>query len=71
EALLQQGFRQEAAQMQREIDSLKGDMNKQEPSQRSTVSKVMDGVGTAAALLLPGFVPKVAGIGLSWLSKLF
>ncbi|KAK7159589.1 hypothetical protein R3I94_005819 [Phoxinus phoxinus] len=71
ETLLQQGFREEAARMQSEIDSLKADMNKQETSQPSTMSKVLDGVGTAATFLLPGFVPKVAGIGLSWLSKLF
>ncbi|XP_052403553.1 guanylate-binding protein 1 isoform X2 [Carassius gibelio] len=71
EALLQQGFQQEAARMQREIDSLKSDMNKQETSQPSTVSKVMDGIGTAATFLLPGFIPKLAGIGLSMFSKLF
>ncbi|XP_050980226.1 guanylate-binding protein 1 isoform X1 [Labeo rohita] len=71
EALLEQGFQQEAARMQREIDSLKGDMNKQETSQRSTTSKVLDCVGTAASLLLPGFVPKAIGFGVSLLSKLF
>ncbi|KAK7163478.1 hypothetical protein R3I93_007515 [Phoxinus phoxinus] len=71
ETLIKQGFREEAARMQSEIDSLKADMNKQETSQPSTMSKVLDGVGTAATFLLPGFVPKVAGIGLSWLSKLF
>ncbi|XP_016343808.1 guanylate-binding protein 1-like [Sinocyclocheilus anshuiensis] len=71
EALLQQGFQQEAARMQREVDSLKGDMNKQETSQRSTLSKVVDGIGTAATFLLPGFVPKAVGFGLSLLSKLF
>lgn len=71
ETLLQQGFQREAARMQSEIDSLKADMNKQETSQPSTVSKVLDGIGTAAALFLPGFIPKAAGIGLSWLSKRF
>ncbi|KAG1934977.1 guanylate-binding protein 1 isoform X1 [Pimephales promelas] len=71
EILLQQGFQQDAARMQREIDSLKADMNKQETSQPSTMSKVLDGIGTAAALFLPGFIPKAAGIGLSWLSKRF
>ncbi|XP_073705733.1 guanylate-binding protein 2 [Garra rufa] len=71
EALLQQGFQEEAARMQREIDSLKGDMNKQETSQRSTVSQVVDGIGTAASLFLPGFVPKLAGFGLSLISRLF
>ncbi|XP_058604645.1 guanylate-binding protein 1-like [Onychostoma macrolepis] len=71
EALLQQGFQQEADRMQREIDSLKTDMNKQETSQPSTASKVLDGIGTAATLFLPGFVPKLAGIGLSLFSKLF
>ncbi len=71
EALLQQGFQQEADRMQREIDSLKTDMNKQETSQPSTMSKVLDGIGTAATFFLPGFVPKLAGVGLSLFSKLF
>ncbi|XP_043076971.1 guanylate-binding protein 1 [Puntigrus tetrazona] len=71
EALLQQGFQQEAAQMKSEIDRLKSDMNKQETSQPSTISKVLDGIGTAATLFLPGFVPKLAGFGLSLVSKLF
>ncbi|XP_077078035.1 guanylate-binding protein 3 isoform X1 [Siphateles boraxobius] len=71
ETLLQQGFQQDAARMQSEIESLKADMNKQETSQPSTTSKILDGIGTAATLFLPGFVPKVAGFGLSLLSKLF
>ncbi|XP_048066573.1 guanylate-binding protein 1-like [Megalobrama amblycephala] len=71
ETLLQQGFQKEAARMQSEIDSLKADMNKEEMSQPSTTSKVLDVVGTAATLFLPGFVPKLAGFGLSLLSKLF
>ncbi|KAK9979972.1 hypothetical protein ABG768_013374 [Culter alburnus] len=71
ETLLQQGFQKEAARMQSEIDSLKADMNKEETSQPSTTSKVLDVVGTAATLFLPGFIPKVAGFGLSLLSKLF
>ncbi|ROJ35278.1 Guanylate-binding protein 1 [Anabarilius grahami] len=71
ETLLEQGFQKEAARMQSEIDSLKADMNKQETSQPSTTSKVLDVVGTAATLFLPGFIPKVAGFGLSLLSKLF
>ncbi|XP_067217981.1 guanylate-binding protein 1-like [Chanodichthys erythropterus] len=71
ETLIEQGFQKEAARMQREIDSLKADMNKQETSQPSTMSKVVDGIGTAATLFLPGFIPKAAGVALSWLSKLF
>ncbi|XP_067308592.1 guanylate-binding protein 1-like [Pseudorasbora parva] len=71
ETLLQQGFQKEAARMQSEIDSLKTDMNKQEESQPSTISQVLDGIGTAATWVLPGFIPKVAGFGLSMLSKLF
>ncbi len=69
EALLQQGFQQEAARMRSEIDSLKSDMNKQETSQPSTVSMILNGIGTAATFFLPGFVPKLAGVGLSLLSK--
>ncbi|XP_058613771.1 guanylate-binding protein 1-like [Onychostoma macrolepis] len=71
EALLQQGFQQEAARMQSEIDSLKTDMNKRETSQPSTVSTILDGIGTAATFFLPGFIPKLAGVGLSLLSKRF
>ncbi|XP_018972065.1 guanylate-binding protein 1-like [Cyprinus carpio] len=71
EALLQQDFQQEAARMQREIENLEADMNKQETSQQSTLSKVVEGIGTAATFLLPGFVPKAVGFGLSMLSKLF
>ncbi|XP_067218606.1 guanylate-binding protein 1-like isoform X2 [Chanodichthys erythropterus] len=69
ETLIEQGFQKEAARMQSEIDSLKADMNKQETSQPSMLSQVVDGIGTAATLFLPGFIPKVAGVALSWLSK--
>ncbi|XP_699217.3 guanylate-binding protein 3 [Danio rerio] len=71
EALLKQGFEEEASRMQKEINSLKTDMSKQEESKPSTMRKVLDGIGTAATLFLPGFIPKAAGIGLSFLSRLF
>nr|XP_055059162.1 guanylate-binding protein 1 [Misgurnus anguillicaudatus] len=71
EALMQQGFQEEASRMQREIDSLKADMRREEVSQPSVFGTVLDTVGTAATMFLPGFVPKVAGMGLSFLSKLF
>ncbi|XP_051555404.1 guanylate-binding protein 1-like [Myxocyprinus asiaticus] len=71
EALLQQGFQQEADRMQREIESLKADISKDKESQPSIVSTVLDGMGTAATMFLPGFIPKAVGIGLSFLSKLF
>ncbi|XP_067218607.1 guanylate-binding protein 1-like isoform X3 [Chanodichthys erythropterus] len=67
ETLIEQGFQKEAARMQSKIDSLKVDMNKQETSQPSTLSQVADGIGTAASLLLPGFILKP----ISWLSSLF
>lgn len=71
ESLLKQGFEEEASRMQREINSLKTDMNKQEESKPSTMRKVLDGIGTAATLFLPGFIPKAVGVGLSFLSRLF
>lgn len=71
EALLQQGFQREADRMQREIESLKADISKDKESKPSTVSTVLDVMGTAAAMVLPGFIPKVIGTGLSFLSKLF
>lgn len=57
--------------MQREIDSLKNNIIKEDTSKPSTLSRVIDGIGTTAALVLPGFVPKVIGAGLSLLSRFF
>ncbi|XP_036418328.1 guanylate-binding protein 1 [Colossoma macropomum] len=71
EALLQHGFQEKAALMQKEIESLKHEMKKEGESERSTFSKVVDTVGTAAALFLPGIVPKAIGLGASFLSKWF
>ncbi|XP_051990667.1 guanylate-binding protein 1 [Xyrauchen texanus] len=71
EALQQQGFQREADRMQREIDSLKADISKGKESEPSIVRNVLDGLGSAATMVLPGFIPKAIGVGLSFLSKLF
>ncbi|GAA6099342.1 guanylate-binding protein 1 isoform X1, partial [Tachysurus ichikawai] len=70
-ALLEEGFKESADQMNREIESLKGEMKTEDESKRSTLSKVVDTLGTAATLFLPGIIPKVAGISASFLSRLF
>ncbi|XP_030641295.1 guanylate-binding protein 1-like [Chanos chanos] len=68
--LLEQGFKGRAESLQKEINDLREDRRRQEESQPSTVSKVLDTVGTAAAIFLPG-IGKVAGLGLSLISKWF
>ncbi|XP_057189449.1 guanylate-binding protein 1-like [Triplophysa rosa] len=71
EALLTQDFQRDADRMQRDIDSLKADIIKEDASKPSTLSRVLDGIGTAATFVLPGFIPKAIGAGLSFLSRLF
>lgn len=71
EALLKQGFQRDADRMQRDINRLKADITKEDESKPSTLSRVLDGIGTAATLVLPGFIPKVIGAGLSFFSRLF
>ncbi|XP_016385412.1 guanylate-binding protein 1-like [Sinocyclocheilus rhinocerous] len=67
DALLQKGLQEQASQMQRQIDHLKSEMHKEEESKPSAVSRIMDGIGAAAELILPGFVSR----GLSAVSKWF
>ncbi|XP_016108047.1 guanylate-binding protein 1-like [Sinocyclocheilus grahami] len=67
DALLQNGLQEQASQMQRQIDRLKSEMHKEEESKPSAVSRIMDGIGAAAELILPGFVSR----GLSAVSKWF
>lgn len=68
---MEEGFKGRADQMKREIDNLKGEMKVEEESKRSTFSRVVDGVGTAAALFLPGIIPKIAGFAASFFSRFF
>ncbi|KAK2868502.1 hypothetical protein Q7C36_000373 [Tachysurus vachellii] len=70
-ALLEEGFEDRADRMNREIESLKGEMKTEDESKRSTLSTVVDTLGTAATLFLPGIIPKAAGIAASFLSRLF
>ncbi|CAB1328773.1 unnamed protein product [Coregonus sp. 'balchen'] len=69
--LLQQGFDDRAHQMQREIDALKGAKAQEEENRPSFMSKALDTVGDATMLVLPVIIPKVGGMALKWLSKLF
>ncbi|GAA6103463.1 guanylate-binding protein 1 isoform X1 [Tachysurus ichikawai] len=68
-ALLEERFKDRADLMNREIESLKGEMKTEDESKRSTLSKVVDTLGTAATLFLPGIIPKVAGIAASHVLK--
>uniref|UniRef100_A0A8C2DSS1 GB1/RHD3-type G domain-containing protein n=1 Tax=Cyprinus carpio TaxID=7962 RepID=A0A8C2DSS1_CYPCA len=67
DALLQKNLQEQASHMQRQIDSLRSEMNKEEKSKPSTVSRIMDGIGATTELILPGFVSR----GLSTVSKWF
>ncbi|XP_047018496.1 guanylate-binding protein 1 isoform X2 [Ictalurus punctatus] len=67
--LMEEGFKERAAQMNVEIESLKGEMKNDDESKRSTLGMVVDGVGIAASLFLPGIIPKAAGIAVSYLSR--
>ncbi|XP_034170571.2 guanylate-binding protein 1 isoform X2 [Pangasianodon hypophthalmus] len=68
-ALLDEGFEERAELMNKEIQSLKGEIKNEDESKRSTLSKVVDGVGTAATLFLPGIIPKLAGFAASLFSR--
>ncbi|KAK2868498.1 hypothetical protein Q7C36_000369 [Tachysurus vachellii] len=68
-ALLEEGFKDRADLMNSEIESLKGEMKTEDESKRSTLSKVVDTLGTAATMFLPGIIPKLAGIAASHVSK--
>ncbi|XP_072541476.1 guanylate-binding protein 1-like [Salminus brasiliensis] len=68
-ALLEEGFKEKADQMQKEIDSLKREMEKDSESKQSTLSKVVESVGMAAGLFLPGFAAKAIGFGATLLSR--
>lgn len=68
-SLLEQGFLKRADRMQAEIDSLKGEMETDDESKRSTRSTVVDTAGTAATLFLPGIASTGLGIGTSVLLR--
>ncbi|KAG9331645.1 hypothetical protein JZ751_018621 [Albula glossodonta] len=71
-ALFKEGFDKKARLMQDEIDSLNAQKAaNQNTGSRGFLSTALDTVGTAAAMFLPGIIPKVAGIGLSLVSRLF
>ncbi|XP_030641297.1 guanylate-binding protein 1-like [Chanos chanos] len=66
--LLEQGFKDRAEKMQGEIDNL--EEKKKNWSWSSIAGTALDTIGTAAMIFLPG-AGKIAGFGLSMLSKLF
>ncbi|XP_060727505.1 guanylate-binding protein 1 isoform X2 [Tachysurus vachellii] len=70
-ALLEEGFKDRADRMNREIESLKGEMKTEDESKRSTLSKVVDTLGTAATMFVPGIIPKAVGFVASLFSRLF
>uniref|UniRef100_A0A8C1V8C2 GB1/RHD3-type G domain-containing protein n=1 Tax=Cyprinus carpio TaxID=7962 RepID=A0A8C1V8C2_CYPCA len=67
DALLQKNLQEQASHMQRQIDSLRSEMDKEEKSKPSTVSRIMNDISSTAQLILPGFVSR----GLSAVSKWF
>ncbi|KAK7163479.1 hypothetical protein R3I93_007515 [Phoxinus phoxinus] len=71
DALLQKGFEQQASRMQRQIDRLQSEMHEEQKSKPSKISRILDGVSATAELILPSFVPKLVGRGLSAISKWF
>ncbi|XP_053342277.1 guanylate-binding protein 1-like [Clarias gariepinus] len=68
-ALLEEGFEERAELMNKEIQSLKGEMEDDDKTKQTTLSKVVDAVGLAATLFLPGLIPKAAGMAASFLSR--
>ncbi|XP_022519958.1 guanylate-binding protein 1 [Astyanax mexicanus] len=68
-ALLEVGFKKESDLLQKEIDNLKKEMNNEDKSKRSTLSQVVDTVGQAATLFLPGIACKAAGFLTSLFSR--
>ncbi|KAI1886337.1 hypothetical protein AGOR_G00212960 [Albula goreensis] len=71
-ALFKEGFDKKARLMQDEIDSLNAQKaENQNTGSRGFLSTALDTVGTAAAMFLPGIIPKVAGMGLSLVSRFF
>lgn len=70
-ALLEKGFKEKADMMNQQILRLRGEMNNEDQSKRSVLSKVVSSVGTAASLFLPGIIPKAAGFAASYLSRFF
>ncbi|XP_051738776.1 guanylate-binding protein 1-like isoform X2 [Ctenopharyngodon idella] len=71
EALLLIGIEQQVFSMQRQIDRLQSEIHKEEESKPSKFNRILNGIGITAAMILPGFVPKAVGCGLSAISKLF
>ncbi|KAJ8289776.1 hypothetical protein GJAV_G00005200 [Gymnothorax javanicus] len=63
--LIKQGFDEKAKLMQTEIDSLRKE--KDENESPGSFSNFLSNMALAASMVLPGFLPKVAGLGVHFL----
>ncbi|XP_030641304.1 guanylate-binding protein 1-like [Chanos chanos] len=68
--LMENGFKDRAERMQRDIDNLKEKEKKLKMTWSSLISTALETIGTAALFFLPG-PGKLVGFGLSALSKVF
>uniref|UniRef100_A0A8C9QZN0 Guanylate binding protein 1 n=1 Tax=Scleropages formosus TaxID=113540 RepID=A0A8C9QZN0_SCLFO len=69
--LLKEGFKEKAELLQKEIDGLNRQREKEQVESPSLFSTILDNVGQAASLFLPGILPKVGGMAVSYMSRFF
>ncbi|XP_046902447.1 guanylate-binding protein 1-like [Hypomesus transpacificus] len=69
--LLKHGFDEKARQMQSEIQDLKTQKYQEEKDSPSFMNKALNFVGDTAMMVLPGFLPKLGGLALKLVSKIF
>ncbi|XP_058866459.1 guanylate-binding protein 1-like isoform X2 [Acipenser ruthenus] len=67
--LLESGFEEKAKKLENDVRSLS--QKKEETQSQSTLSKVMETVGNAASLFLPGIAGRALGVATSFLSRFF
>ncbi|XP_036393933.1 guanylate-binding protein 1-like [Megalops cyprinoides] len=71
-SLYQEGFEKRAKLMQEEIDSLRREREDNDKRGSSSfLSNILETAGNAAAMFLPGIIPKIGGIAVSCLGRLF
>ncbi|KAJ8012983.1 hypothetical protein DPEC_G00048560 [Dallia pectoralis] len=69
--LFQQGLDGRACEIQSEIDNLKKMKSQEEENMPTFMSTALETIGTAAAMFLPGILPKVGGMALNFISRFF
>ena len=69
--LLKHGFDEKARQMQSEIQDLKTQKYQEEKDSPSFMNKALNFVGDTAMMVLRGFLPKLGGLALKLVSKIF